>query len=90
MNPGTSPDESEWVSVGTFQRVIEADIAKGALDAFGIECYLSDSGNHVFTGLGYEWRGQPLSLSLVVKREDAERAREVLADNEGPSSDAAR
>ena len=79
-----SSDDPEFVSVGTFESAMKAEIAKAALDAFSIECYLVDGDRHVYTGFGYEWRGTAPWLRLVVRPEDADRAREVLAENEGP------
>jgi hypothetical protein len=62
------------VAIRTFLSESEADIAKGALTAFGIECLLShdDCGGqrpHLNMGGG---------IRLLVRPDDAERAEEAL------------
>ena len=70
----SGPDEPELVTIQTFTNQLEADIAKGALDAFGIDCMISrdDAGGQrphlAFSG----------GMRLMVRAEDAERAAEVL------------
>ena len=66
--------EDNLVAVRTFSNHIEADLAKGALDAAGIESAISadDAGGtrpHLWVGAG---------VRLLVRLEDAERAAEVL------------
>jgi hypothetical protein len=78
----TDPANDEVVTVRTFISESEADIAKAALEAFGIECMFSrdDCGGqrpHLVIGTG---------IRLLVRSEDAERAEEVLA-NRGEESE---
>lgn len=67
-------EEPELVTVRTFTNDLEANVAKGALEAFGIDCMLSrdDAGGQrphlAFSG----------GVRLLVRAEDAERAAEVL------------
>lgn len=68
-------DSEGLVAVRTFTTELEANIAKGALEAFGIECMLSrdDCGGqrpHLAFSEG---------LRLLVRSRDAERAEQVLA-----------
>lgn len=66
--------DSDLVIVHTFDNRPEADIAKSALDAAEIDCYVrSDDGGGMETGL---WRGN--GVEIVVRAEDIEAAREVL------------
>ena len=71
------PDDrtlEDLIAIRTFTSESEADIAKGALQAFGIECMLShdDCGGQrphlTLTG----------GIRLLVRPEDAERAEEAL------------
>ena len=75
------------MSVGVFNTEVEAEIAKGALDAFGIECYLGPAAQNYLPAVVV---GQVGSFDLMVRAEDADRARDVLADNETPPSGYAR
>ena len=66
--------DSELVVVRTFGTHIEADLAKSALDAAGIEVFVraDDAGGerpHLWTSQGVE---------VVVRAEDAAEAREIL------------
>ena len=66
--------EDDLVAVRTFLNHIEADLAKGALEAAGIESAISadDAGGtrpHLWVGAG---------VRLLVRREDVERAVEIL------------
>ncbi len=77
---GSDATEPELVTIRTFASELEADIAKGALEAFGIDCMLSSD----------DCGGQRPHLSrgirLVTRRDDAERAKEVLANETEKSS----
>ena len=73
-------EESELVTVDSFTNELEANLAKGALEAFGIDCMIArdDCGGQrphlAFAG----------GLRLLVRADDAQRAREVLnAEPEG-------
>ncbi len=79
--PGLNTTGGELVTLRTFLSESEADIAKAALEAFGIDCMLTrdDCGGqrpHLSVGTG---------IRLVTRSGDAERAEEVLA-NEGEKS----
>ena len=72
---GPDAENGDLVTVRTFLSESEADVAKAALEAFGIECFLSrdNAGGqrpHLTMGAG---------IRLVVRSEDAMRAEEVLA-----------
>lgn len=73
--PFSDAGDGDIVAVRTFLSEPEADIAKGALEAFGIQCMLSrdDCGGqrpHLIMGAG---------IRLLVRSEDADRAEDVLA-----------
>ena len=73
--PFSDAANGEVVTVRSFISELEADIAKGALEAFGIKCMLSrdDCGGqrpHLLIGAG---------IRLLVRSGDAARAEEVLA-----------
>ena len=77
----SEPDTEEFITVHTFTNEPEAYLAKGALEAFGIDCMImrDDCGGqrpHLALTNG---------LRLVVRAEDAERAAEVLANRTGDS-----
>jgi hypothetical protein len=74
--PSTAADSAnqDLIAIRTFLSESEAEIAKGALDAFGIECTLShdDCGGqrpHLNMGEG---------IRLLVRPADAGQAEEVL------------
>jgi len=67
----------ELVTVGNFRDLPEALLAKGALEAAGIECHLADDNMvrlqwFISSGLG--------GIKLRVKKEDAEEALAVLGE----------
>jgi hypothetical protein len=67
------------VTVGTFLNHIEADLAKSALEAAGIDALiLSDDCGGVRPHL---WMG---GIRLLVRDEDAQRALEILTLTEAP------
>jgi hypothetical protein len=74
MRPGSDNNELELITVQTFTNEPEAYLAKGALEAFGIDCMIArdDCGGQrphlTLTG----------GLRLVVRAEDASRAAEAL------------
>jgi Putative prokaryotic signal transducing protein len=64
----------ELVVVRSFYNHFEADVAKSALDAAGIDCLVrSDDAGGLEPGL---WPGR--GVQLLVRAEDARRAGEVL------------
>jgi hypothetical protein len=74
MPPGPHANDTDLVTVHTFTSESEASLAKGALEAFGIDCMMAhdDCGGQrphlAFTG----------GLRLKVRAVDAQRASEVL------------
>jgi Putative prokaryotic signal transducing protein len=74
MSSESETAEFELVTVRTFTNEAEANIAKGALEAFGIDCIITrdDCGglrpHMALTG----------GLRLLVRADDAARAAEVL------------
>lgn len=66
-------NDTELVVVGTFLNQIDADLAKGALDAADIEAMLSadDAGGQ----RPHMWMG---GIRLLVRAEDAEEASAIL------------
>jgi hypothetical protein len=74
LQSDAEPDELELVTVDVFTNEPEAYLAKGALEAFGIDCMISrdDCGGQrphlALTG----------GLRLMVRANDAQRAAEVL------------
>ena len=67
-----SPD---LVAVETFRSVADAQIAKGILDAAGIASMIrSDNAGGMYPAISF--------VELLVKVEDAEQAREALAEPE--------
>ena len=67
-------EEPELVTVLTFTNDLEANVAKGALEAFGIDCMLSrDDAGGQRPHLGFS-----SGTRLLVRAEDAQRAAEVL------------
>ena len=66
--------ESELVILRTFSNRFEADLARSALEAASIESMVRhDDAGGMRPGL---WVGR--GVELLVRREDAERAREIL------------
>jgi hypothetical protein len=75
--------ETELVPVRSFTTDMEAEIAKSALEAFGIECMISrdDCGGqrpHLAFSEG---------IRLLVRAEDSEKAEQVLNGAAGITSD---
>lgn len=73
-------EDPKLIAIHTFTNELEADLAKGALEAFGIDCMIArdDCGGQrphlALTG----------GLRLLVRAEDAQSAKEVLrTDAEG-------
>jgi len=80
MSLESETEQSKLITIHTFTNEPEANLAKGALEAFGIDCMIArdDCGGQrphmALTG----------GLRLLVRAEDAQRAAEVLeADAEG-------
>lgn len=66
--------EADLVVVGTFSNRIEAEAARTALEAAGIDALVrGDDAGGVQPGL---WRSNP--VEMIVRAEDAEQAREIL------------
>lgn len=65
--------DNELVVVGTFLKQVEADMAKGALEAAGIDAMLSadDAGGQ----RPHMWMG---GIRLLVRAEDVEEAAAIL------------
>jgi hypothetical protein len=72
--------DDDLVSVRTFMNHIEADLARSALEAPGIESAISadDAGGTAKSRIGrpHLWIGA--GVRLLVRRADAERADEIL------------
>ena len=69
-----SADRDELIVLQEFGDHFAADVAKSALDAAGIECFVkSDDAGGMRPGM---WVGN--GVQLVVRAEDAQRAAEVL------------
>ena len=67
---------TELVVLSTFRSVLDAQIAKGILDEGQIESTIrSDNAGGMYPALD--------SADLLVRAEDAERAREALGDRKG-------
>ena len=68
--------DAELVAVGTYPNKIGAELALGALEAADIEAMVSaDDAGGLQPGL---WMGE--GVRVLVRAEDAERAREILAE----------
>ena len=66
--------EAELVAVGTYPSKIEAEIVRGALEAADIDAMVSaDDAGGLRPSL---WMGE--GVRVLVRAEDAERAREIL------------
>jgi hypothetical protein len=67
--------EDELVVVHTFGTRQEADVAISALDAAGIEAMVqADTGGEMYRTIAWAGAG----FQLLVRREDADQAREIL------------
>jgi hypothetical protein len=67
-----SQDQKEYVTVAEFIEPVYAQMAKGALESAGIECFLQ--GEHI----NNLQMGAIFSAALQVHRQDEEAAREIL------------
>lgn len=68
-------DEEELVAVGTYPNRIDADLAQSALEAAEIEAIVTaDDAGGLQPGL---WVGE--GVRVLVRAEDAERAKEILS-----------
>ena len=66
--------ESELVAIETFYTRMDAEMAHGALAAHGIDSFISpDDAGGGYAGM------RSLAIRLMVRADDAEEAREVLA-----------
>ena len=67
-------DDEKLVAVGTYPNKIDAELAQGALEAANIEAMVTaDDAGGLQPGL---WMGE--GVRVLVRAEDAERAREIL------------
>ena len=73
------PDQDRIIVYATFETVIEANIAKTKLDAYGVPCFLTDENLAGLYPLNYFRQGQ---VRLHIFEPDFERAREILSENE--------
>jgi hypothetical protein len=71
--------EAELVVIRVYQNIIQADLARSALEAAGIPSVLSDSVSRQYISLA-------LPLQLLVRIEDAEDANKIL-DMDLPAGD---
>lgn len=69
---------NDWIVVGAYHNELEALLAKGQLEAAGIDCRarLDNTGNALL-GAGV----QTGPTELLVAPKDAEKAREVLGES---------
>lgn len=72
------PDK-KVVAYGAFQSVIEANLAKTKLDAYGVPCFLTDEHLASLYPLNYFSAGQ---VRLHVFEEDLQRVKEILEEGE--------
>ena len=69
-----STDRDELIVLEEFSDHFAADVAKSALDAAGIECFVkSDDAGGMRPGM---WMGN--GVQLIVRADDARRAKEIL------------
>lgn len=69
---------ADFVIVGNFPDSVSAHIAKGLLEAHGIQCFLENDdlisrSTHLSVAFG--------GINLKVKEEDSERAKKLLSEN---------
>jgi hypothetical protein len=68
-------DQSKLVAVGTYPNKVDAELAQGALEASDIESMVSaDDAGGLQPGL---WLGE--GVKVLVRAEDAERAKKILS-----------
>lgn len=75
MIPAVEPENDKIVVYASFETVIEANIAKTKLDAYGIPCFLTDENLASLYPMQYFIQGQ---ARLHVFEADMERVREIL------------
>lgn len=71
-----STADKKVIALGAYPSVIEANLAKTKLDAYGIPCFLTDEHLASLYPLTYFTAGQ---VRLHIFEDDLERAKEVLA-----------
>jgi hypothetical protein len=64
-------DQDKFVTVGKFLEPSNAQMAKGALESAGIECFLQGENANSLLALAFRAR-------LLVHKQDEEAAREIL------------
>lgn len=73
----TEFDPEQFVTVARFEDPVEAQIAKGVLEASGLECFLQgENANHLLNAAFFS--------RLLVHRRDEEAARELLPPEDEP------
>ncbi len=67
---------NDWIVVGSYQNEIEALIAKGALEAAGINCRarLNENGDAMLGGMGLLGG----ATEILVAPKDGEKAQQIL------------
>ncbi len=78
-----SQDPTEYVTVAEFMEPVFAQMAKGALESAGIECFLE--GEHANSMISLAFWAQ-----LQVHRQDETAARLILDESEDASDEASR
>jgi len=73
--PGDEVEMRNMVAVRRFRDLPEALLAKGSLDSAGIDCALADDN---VIRLDWFWSNMMGGIKLLVDREDAEAANEIL------------
>lgn len=77
-------DSREKITVlATFATVIDANLAKTKLDAYGIPCFLSDENLATLYPMNFLQAGQ---VRLHVFEQDLAGAREILEEQDGTTS----
>lgn len=79
MSTADEDDHSEPIAVASFSTAGEAEVAQAKLRAYGIEAALED---HIEGGTVVV-EGEP-GVIVQVPAADADNARRVLTENEGP------
>lgn len=73
--PSSTPDPNDFVTVGKFMEPTSAQIARGVLEAAGIECFLQGENANNLLALAFRSR-------LRVRRRDEEEALRLLETTE--------
>ena len=77
----TELDPEQFVTVARFEDPVEAQMAKGMLEAAGLECFLQGENANQLLNAAFRSR-------LLVHRRDEETARELLpAEDDGEATE---